>query len=87
MCNEIPFIVEKISSPASVGNRVLDSFIINPALNPHSATGRIGRQRERERERERESDNQPARRTDNQIERDREGEMKTVLLTLQQLHC
>ena len=47
------------------------------------------------RETKRQSDSQPARRTDNQRERerkretetDREGEMKTVLLTLQQLHC
>ena len=58
--------LKRFPSPASVGNRVLDSLMINPALNPHSATGRIERQRERE------SDNQPARRTDNQIERDRE---------------
>ena len=47
MCNEIPFTVEKIPSPASVGNRVLDRLIIKPALNPLSATGRIERQRDR----------------------------------------
>ena len=71
--------LKRFPSPASVGNRVLGRLIIKPALNPHSATGRI------------ESDSQPARWTDNQRERerqrDREGEMKTVLLTLQQLYC
>ena len=81
MCNEITFNVEKFPSPASVGNRALDSLIIKPALNPHSATERI--------EIKRQSDSQPLRRTDMQreTETDREGEMKTVLLTLQQLHC
>ena len=81
MCNEIPFNVEKFPSPASVGNRALDSSIIKPALNTHSATGRI--------EKKRRSDSQPLRRTDIQreTEKDSEGEMKTVLLTLQQLHC
>ena len=76
-------------STASGGNRARDSLIIKPAINPHSATGRIERQRDRatanqrdgqiirERERERETE----------TDRDREGEMKTVLLTLQQLHC
>ena len=59
--------LKRFPSPASVGNRILDSLIIKPALNPHSATGRIERQRdrvkptsetdrERERERERERD-------------------------------
>ena len=65
--------LKRFPSPASVGNRVLDRLIIKPALNPHSATGRIERQRDRV--------------TANQRQRDREGEMKTVLLTLQQLHC
>ena len=78
-------------SSASVGNRARDSLIIKPALNPHSATGRIERQRDRAtatqrdgqiiRERERERKRQRER------ERERKGEMKTVLLTLQQLHC
>ena len=80
--------LKRFPSPASVGNRILDSLIIKPALNPHSATGRIERQRDRvtanqrdeqiirEREREREREK----------EREKEREMKTVLLTLQQLH-
>ena len=52
--------LKRFPSPASVGNRVLDRLIIKPALNPHSATGRIERQR----------DSQPARWTDNQRERE-----------------
>ena len=39
--------LKRFPSPASVGNRVLDSLIIKPALNPHSATRRIERQRDR----------------------------------------
>ena len=39
--------LKRFPSPASVGNRVLDRLIIKPALNPHSATGRIERQRDR----------------------------------------
>ena len=39
--------LERFPSPASARNRVLDSLIIKPALNPHSATGRIERQRDR----------------------------------------
>ena len=70
--------LKRFPSPASVGNRVLDRLIIKPALNPYSATGRIERQRDRVTER----DGQITRERD----RDREGEMKTVLLTLQQLH-
>ena len=73
--------LNRFPSPASVGNRVQDSLIIKPALNPHSATGRIERQRDRV----------TANQRDGQIirerETDREGEMKTVLLTLQQIHC
>ena len=38
--------LKRFPSPASVGNRVLDRLIIKPALNPHSATGRIERQRD-----------------------------------------
>ena len=57
----------------------LDRLIIKPALNPHSATGRIERQRDRVTANQR--DGQITRERD----RDREGEMKTVLLTLQQL--
>ena len=64
MCNEIPFTVEKFASPASVGNRVLDRLIIKPALNPHSATGRIERQRDRV----------TANQQDGQITRERETE-------------
>ena len=56
--------LKRFPSPASVGNRVLDSLIIKPALNPNSATGLIERQR----------DSQPARRTDNQRERETETE-------------
>ena len=37
----------RFPSSASVGNRARDSLIIKPALNPHSATGRIERQRDR----------------------------------------
>ena len=39
--------LKRFPSPASVGNRVLDSLIIKPALNPNSSTGRIERQRDR----------------------------------------
>ena len=40
--------LKRFPSPASVGNRVLDRLIIiTPALKPHSATGRIERQRDR----------------------------------------
>ena len=39
--------LKRFPSRASVGNRVLDRLIIKPALNPHSATGRIERQRDR----------------------------------------
>ena len=39
--------LKRFPSPASVGNRVLDSLIIKPAFNPHSATGCIERQRDR----------------------------------------
>ena len=73
--------LKRFPSRASVGNRVLDRLIIKPALNPHSATGRIERQRDRVTTNQR--DGQIIRERD----RDREGEMKTVLLTLQQLHC
>ena len=60
--------LKRFPSPASVGNRVLDRLIIKPALNPHSATGRI--------ETKRQNDSQPARWTDNQreIETDRDRE-------------
>ena len=37
--------LKRLPSPASVGNRVLDGLIIKPALNSHSVTGRIERQR------------------------------------------
>ena len=61
--------LKSFPSPASVGNRALDSFIIKPALNPHSATGRMERQRDRatanqrdgQRERERETERQRGR--------------------------
>ena len=39
--------LKRFPSPVSVGNRVLDRLLIKPALNPHSATGRIERQRDR----------------------------------------
>ena len=39
--------LKRFPSPASVGNRVLDSLIIKPALNLNSATGRIERQRDK----------------------------------------
>ena len=72
--------LKRFPSPASVGNRVLDRLIIKPALNPHSATGRIERQRDRV------TANQQDGQITRERDRDREGEMKTVLLTLQQLH-
>ena len=65
--------LKRFPSPASVGNRVLDRLIIKPALNPNSATGRIERQRDRVTANQR--DGQITRERD----RDREGEMKTVL--------
>ena len=39
--------LKRLPSSASVGNRARDSLIIKPALNPHSATGRVERQRDR----------------------------------------
>ena len=70
--------LKRFPSSASVGNRARDSLIIKPALNPHSATGRIERQRDRAtanqrdgqiiRERERERDRQ----TDRERERGRD---------------
>ena len=63
--------LKRFPSPASVGNRVLDRLIIKPAFNPHSATGRIERQRQ--------SDSQPARWTDNQRERDRDRDRETEM--------
>ena len=68
--------LKRFPSSASVGNRARDSLIIKPALSPHSAAGRIERQRDRatanqrdgqiirERERERETDRQRQRDTD-----------------------
>ena len=61
-----PLQLKRFPSPASVGNRVLDRLIIKPALNAHSATGHIERQRD--------SDSQPARWTDNQRERETEAD-------------
>ena len=71
--------LKRFPSQASVGNRILDSLIIKPALNPHSTTGRIERQRDRVttnqrdgkiiRERERERDRQ--RQTEIETERQR----------------
>ena len=79
--------LKRFPSPASVGNRVLDSLIIKPALNPHSATGRIERQRDRVTANQRDGQIIRERERERERGRDREGEMKTVLLTLQQLHC
>ena len=56
--------LKRFPSPASVGNRSLDSLIIKPARNPHSATGRIERQRDRA----------TANQRDGQIIRERERE-------------
>ena len=39
--------LKRFQSSDSVGNRARDSLIIKPALNPHSATGRIERQLDR----------------------------------------
>ena len=39
--------LKRFPSSASVGNRARDGLIINPALNPNSATGLIERQRDR----------------------------------------
>ena len=71
--------LKRFPSSASVGNRARDGLIVKPALNPHSALGRIERQRDRatanqrdgqiirKRERERERERQ----TDRQTERER----------------
>ena len=56
--------LKRYPSPASVGNRALESLIIKPALNLHSATGRIERQRDRA----------TANQRDGQIIRERERE-------------
>ena len=82
--------LKRFQSPASVGNpsvgnRVLDRLIIKPALNPHSATGRIERQRDRVTANQR--DGQIIRERERERQRQRDREMKTVLLILQQLHC
>ena len=75
--------LKRFPSSASVGNRARDDLIIEPALNPNSATGRIVRQRDRatanqrdgkimrERERERQTDRQ----TDRQRQRETEREI------------
>ena len=75
--------LKRFSSSASVGNRARDGLIINPALNPNSATERIERQKDRSTANQR--DGQIIR--ERERETDRQTEMKTVLLTLQQLHC
>ena len=59
------FQLKRFPSPA-IGNRALDSLIIKPALNPHSATGRIERQRDRA----------TANQRDGQIIREREREKR-----------
>ena len=87
MCNEIPFTVEKISVFSFVGNRARDGLIIKPALNPHSASGRIERQRDRATANQRDGQIIREIERERETDRDRDGEMKTVLLTLQQLHC
>ena len=83
--------LKRFPSPASVGNRALDSLIIKPALNPYSATGRIERQRDRVtanqrdgqiiREREREKER------DRDRDRDRETETESERLKQFYLHC
>ena len=67
----------RFPSPASVGNRVLGSLIIKPALNPHSATGRIKRQRDRV----------TANQRDRKIIRDRETETEGERWKQFYLHC
>ena len=62
--------LKRFPSPPSVGNRALDSLIIKPALNPHSATGRIQRQRDRVTANQR--DGQIIRERDRDRDRDRE---------------
>ena len=54
--------LKRFPSSASLGNRARDSLIIKSALNPHSATGRIERQRDRA----------TANQRDGQIERERQ---------------
>ena len=56
--------LKRFSSSASIGNRARDSLIFKPALKPHSATGRIERQRDRA----------TANQRDGQIIRERERE-------------
>ena len=83
--------LKRFPSSASVGNRARDGLIIKPALNPHSSTGRIERQRDRATANQRDGqifrERERGRESQTETERDREGEVKTVLLTLQQLHC
>ena len=68
--------LKRFPSPASVGNRAGDGLIIKPALNPHSATGRIERQRDRaaanQRDRERERERERERDRDRERQRERE---------------
>ena len=46
-CDETPFTVEKISVFSFRRESSRDGLIIKPALNPHSATGHIERQRDK----------------------------------------
>ena len=78
--------LKRFPCPGPGGNRTRDRLIIKPALNPLSYRAY--------RRKKRQNDSQPARQTDNQRERmrekrerHREGEINTILLTLQQLHC
>ena len=63
--------LKRFPSPASVGNRFLDSLIIKPALNPHSATARVERQRDRVTANQRDGDNQRERERQTETERER----------------
>ena len=68
--------LKRFPSSASVGNRARDGLIIKPALNPHSASGRIERQRDRATANQRDGqiirELERERQTDRQTETERE---------------
>ena len=67
--------LKRFPSSASVGNRARNGLIIKPALNPHSATGRIERQRDRATANQR--DGQIMRETETERETERQTERET----------
>ena len=81
--------LKRFPSSASVGNRAWGSLIIKPALNPHSATGHIERQRDRATANQRDGQIIRERETDRQIETDRQRQRETERERCKQfyLHC